>query len=119
MVGVETPLAMLVGFVSLLLLPSLGLAGLFKQRLTPVLSVVVFVWLLGGVWALSANWHAGLSEDRFLRLWLVGLTVGAGLLFVARLRERRKTWRWVRFAMAAMTIAVFVKALLAYLHTFA
>ncbi len=115
----DSALALVVGFMSLLLLPSLGLAGLFRQRMTPVLSVVVFVWLLGGAWALSAQWHAGLTADRFLRLWLVGLTLGAGLLFVARLRERRKTWRWVRFVMAAMTIAVFVKALLAYVDTFA
>jgi hypothetical protein len=118
MSGVDDPLALLIGFVSLLLLPSLGLAGLFKQRVTPVLSVVVFVWLLGGAWALTTSWSAGLSAERFLRLWLVGLTLGAGLLFVARLRERRKTWRWVRFAMAAMTVAVFAKALLAYIATY-
>jgi hypothetical protein len=38
---------------------------------------------------------------------------------VARLRERRKTWRWVRFVMTALTLFVFVKALLAWLDTYA
>ena len=111
-------LPLVVGFVSLLLLPALGVAGLLKQKVTPVLSVAVFAWLLAGVWALAAGWHAGLSEGRFVRLWTIGLTLGAGLLFVARLRERRKTWRWVRFVMTAMTLVVFVKALLAWIDTY-
>jgi hypothetical protein len=111
------PLAL--GFVSLLLLPSLGVIGMFRQKVTPVLTAAVFVWLLGGVWALSTGWSGGLSEQRFLRLWLVGLTVGGGLLLVARLREKRKTWRWIRLALAIATIVVFVKALLAYVQTYA
>jgi len=59
-----------------------------------------------------------MPEGSFLRLWMAGLTLGAGLLFVARLRERRKTWRWVRFVMTALTLAVFVKALMSYLATY-
>jgi len=115
---VDHLLPLVVGFVSLLLLPALGVAGLLKQKVTPVLSAAVFAWLLGGVWALCAGWTAGLSEGRFLRLWMIGLTLGGGLLFVARLRERRKTWRWVRFVMTALTLAVFVKALMSYLATY-
>lgn len=79
----------------------------------------MFLWLLGGVWALSTGWHAGLPEARFLKLWLVGLTLGGGLLMVARLREKRRTWRWVRLLLAALTVIVFVRALLAWLHTYA
>jgi len=116
---VDHLLPLAIGFVSLLLLPALGVAGLVKSKVTPVLSVAVFAWLLAGVWALSTGWHAGLPEGRFLRLWMAGLTLGAGLLFVARLRERRKTWRWVRFVMVALTLFVFVKALLAWLDTYA
>ena len=107
-----------IGFVSLLLLPALGVAGLFRQKVTPVLSAAMFLWLLGGVWALSTGWHAGLTEARFLRLWLVGLTLGGGLLLVARLREKRRTWRWIRFALALATVAVFVRALMSFLHTY-
>jgi hypothetical protein len=118
-VGVDDLLPLVIGFVSLLLLPALGVAGIVKQKMTPVLSVAVFAWLLAGVWALSAGWYAGLPETRFLRLWMAGLTLGAGLLFVARLRERRKTWRWVRIAMTLATIAVFVRALVAWLDTYA
>ncbi|MGQ0553567.1 MAG: hypothetical protein ACT4PU_10150 [Planctomycetota bacterium] len=110
-------LPMLLGFVSLLLLPALGVAGLFKQRVTPWLSAAMFAWLLGGVWALSTGWHPGYTKDRFLRVWLVGLTLGGGLLLVARLREKRKTWRWIRWALAAATIFVFVRALQTYLET--
>ena len=110
--------ALLIGFVSLLLLPALGVAGLFKQKVTPVLGGVVFLWLLGGVWALSAGWHAGLTEARFLRLWLLGLTLGGGLYLVARLREKRKTWKWIRLALAVVTVAVFVRALISFLQTY-
>lgn len=117
MAGVD-PLALVVGFVSLLLLPSLGVAGLFRQKVTPILSGLVFLWLLGGAWALSTGWNAGLGDARFLRLWLVGLTLGGGLLLVARLREKRKTWRLIRLVMAVMTVAVFVRALMSYLHTY-
>ena len=111
--------ALAIGFVSLLLLPALGVAGMFKQKVTPVLGGVIFLWLLGGVWALSAGWHAGLTEARFLRLWLVGLTLGGGLYLVARLREKRKTWKWIRFVLTLMTVAVFVRALISFLHTYA
>jgi hypothetical protein len=110
---------LLIGFVSLLLIPSLGVINLFKKPVTPILSAAMFVWLLGGVWALSTGWHAGLGHDRFLRLWLLGLTVGGGFLLVARLREKRRAWKWIRLAMTAATIVVFIRALITYLDTFA
>jgi hypothetical protein len=113
------PLPLVVGFVSLLLLPALGVAGLFRQKVTPVLSGLLFAWLLAGVWALSTGWHAGLPQQRFLRLWLVGLVLGGGLLFIARLREKRRTWKWVRLVLGAMTLVVFVRALMAYIQTYA
>jgi hypothetical protein len=108
-----------IGFVSLLLLPALGVAGLFKQKVAPVLGGVVFLWLLGGAWALSTGWHAGLTEARFLRLWLMGLILGGGLYLVARLREKRRTWKWVRLILTLLTIAVFVRALISFIHTYA
>jgi hypothetical protein len=110
--------ALAVGFVSLLLLPALGVAGLFKQKVTPVLGGVIFVWLLGGAWALSTGWHAGLTEARFLRLWLAGLVLGGGLYLIARLREKRKTWKWIRLALAVATVVVFVRAVIAFLGTY-
>jgi hypothetical protein len=119
MAAMPDPVPLVVGFVSLLLLPALGVAGLFRQKVTPVLSAVLFAWLLGGVWALSTGWDAGLPEQRFLSLWLVGLVLGGGLLFVARIREKRRTWKWVRLAMAATTVVVFVRALMAYVDSFA
>jgi len=115
---VTDPLPLVLGFVSFLLLPALGVAGLFRQRITPVLSALLFAWLLGGVWALSSGWRAGLPEERFLRLWLVGLVLGGGLLFIAKVREKRRTWKWVRLVLGAMTVIVFVRALLAYVRTF-
>jgi hypothetical protein len=108
----------LVGFASLLLLPALAVAALLKQKVTPWLQAAVFLWLLGGVWALSSGWSAGYTPDRFLRLWLTGLVLGGGLLLVAHLREKRRTWRWIRLAMVLATLAVFVRALLAYLKTY-
>ena len=110
---------LLVGFLSLLLLPALGVAGMVRQRVTPWLGAAVFGWLLFGGWALSAERSFGLPPERFLRLWLAGLVLGGGLLFVARLREKRRTWRWIRAAMALATLAVFARALVAYLNTYA
>lgn len=111
------PLA--VGFVSLLLIPSLGVLALFRRRVTPVLGAALVAWVLGGLWAAATGWHPGGSEERFRRLWLAGLAVGFGLFLVARLREKRGTWRWVRLTMAALTVTVFVRALLTYLHAYA
>jgi hypothetical protein len=118
MSGLDDLATPVIGFASLLLLPALGVAALLRQRVTPWLQGAVFVWLLGGVWALSSGWTAGYTEERFLRLWLLGLVLGGGLLLVAHLRERRRTWRWIRLAMALATLAVFVRALLAWLRTY-
>jgi len=119
MARMTDPLPLIIGFVSLLLLPALGVAGLFRQKVTPVLSALLFAWLLGGVWALSTGWNAGLPAQRFLKLWLLGLVLGGGLLFIARLREKRRTWMWVRLVLGAMTVIVFIRALMEYVHTFA
>ena len=42
-VGVDNMLALAIGFVSLLLLPALGVAGLVKQRVTPVLLSLIHI----------------------------------------------------------------------------
>jgi hypothetical protein len=112
---------LVIGFLTLLLIPALGVAGLTRKRLTPVLSLVVATWGAVGAWALISP-HAvvlGMARARFLKLWVVGLILGFGFLLVARLRERRRTWRWVKLAMAVATLAAFAKGLWAYLNAYA
>jgi hypothetical protein len=112
---------LVLGFLTLLLIPALGVAGLTRKRLTPVLSLVVAAWGAVGAWALVSSQPAvlGISRGRFVKLWVAGLILGLGFLLVARLREKRKTWRWIKLVMAAATLAAFARALWTYLNTYA
>ncbi|HZM00157.1 MAG TPA: hypothetical protein VFD43_07900 [Planctomycetota bacterium] len=112
---------LVIGFLTLLLIPAIGVANLTRKRLTPLLALVVAAWGAVGAWALlwSRPVVLGIPRARFLRLWIAGLILGFGFLLVARLRERRKTWRWIKLAMVAATLAAFAKGLWTYLHTYA
>ena len=112
---------LVIGFLTLLLIPALGVANMTRKRLTPLLSLVVGVWGAVGAWALVSSQPVvlGIARPRFLKLWVAGLILGFGFLLVARLRERRKTWRWIKLAMAVATIAAFAKGLWTYLSTYA
>jgi hypothetical protein len=112
---------LVLGFLTLLLIPALGVANMTRKRLTPLLSLVVGAWGAVGAWVLISSRPVvlGISRPRFLKLWVAGLILGFGFLLVARLRERRKTWRWIKLAMAAATLAAFARALWVYLQTYA
>lgn len=112
---------LVLGFLTLLLIPALGVANMTRKRLTPLLSLVVAAWGAVGAWALVSSQPVvlGIARPRFLKLWIAGLILGFGFLLVARLRERRKTWRWIKLAMAAATVAAFAKGLWTYLSTYA
>ena len=106
------------GFVSLLLLPTLGVVGLMNRRAIPLLGWTLFAWaVLGGV----ALWthHTWLwSQGRFLRGWALGLGLGTAFLFVAVLNQDRRVKPWIRLALALLTVAVFARSLLEFVRRY-
>jgi len=112
---------LVLGFLTLLLIPAIGVASLTRRRLTPLLSLIVAGWGAVGAWTLISSRPVvlGIPRARFLRLWVAGLILGFGFLLVARLRERRRTWRWIRLAMAVATLAAFARGVWIYLSSYA
>jgi hypothetical protein len=108
-----------VGFVTLLLFPLLGLLGLLKKRAIPALAITVGIWTVVGAIVLASGVPLGVNRARFRHDWLLGMVLGVAFLFVAWLRTRRKVSRWLKIAMAVITLAVFVRALADFLTDYA
>ena len=108
---VDSAWASLIGFVTLLLFPFLGILGLLKSRAGPLLLWAWLAWLAIGALALARGWHAGMTRGQFLHGWLVGLCLGGGFIAIDRLRRKRRISRWLKLGVAAMTVLVFAKAL--------
>jgi len=98
-------------FVTLLLLPTLGVLGLLEKRAIPVLSWTLVLWGVVGGWALWAEHTFGVGERSFRRGWIVGLGLGSAFLFVAWLREQPRVAAWLKLVLGGLTVAVFVRAL--------
>ena len=83
------------GFVTLLLLPLLGVIGLLQKRAIPLLAWTLGLWAAFGTWALLSEHTFAWSRERFLRGWLLGLGLGAafllggGVSFAAPVAEAR------------------------------
>ncbi|HUR26577.1 MAG TPA: hypothetical protein VM509_00205 [Planctomycetota bacterium] len=107
------------GFVTLLVFPLLGLLAMMKQRASPSLLAAVLAWSVLGALALLLSWHPGATREQFTHSWLVGVALGGGFLAIDWLRTRRKIARWLKILIGAITIAVFVKALVDFLHRYA
>lgn len=105
------------GFVTLLLLPTLGVLGLLQKRAIPVLAWTLAVWLVAGAGALYAHETLGWSENRFLRTWLLGL--GTTFLTIAWLRTHKKVAPWLKLVLACLTVAIFVRSLGEFLKRYA
>jgi hypothetical protein len=111
---------LVIGFLTLLLIPAIGVANLTRKRLTPLLSLVV---------GPGARWGPGRSSRRGWSCWAsagalpqaMGRRADPRLWLPARgaAEGARKTWRWIKLAMAAATIAAFAKGLWTYLNTYA
>jgi len=98
-------------FVSLLLWPTLGVLGLLQKRAIPVLAVTWVLWMVVGAWAQLSGNDLGFGEKHFRQAWLVGLGVGAVLVSIAWLCNQPRVAGWIKVALGALTIAVFVQAL--------
>mgnify|MGYP001455944038 CR=1 FL=1 len=100
------------GFVSLLLLPTLGVLGLMHRRAIPVLAWTLVAWLVLGAFGLWTERTLAWSRERFLRVWLLGLVLGAAFLLIAMLKQDRRVKPWIRLVLALVTMAVFARSLL-------
>jgi len=99
------------GFVSLLLLPTLGVVGLMHRKAIPALAWTLLGWaVLGGVLLLTHHTLVW-SETRFRRGWLLGMGLGAAFLAIALLHQDRRIKPWIRLGLACLTIAVFARSL--------
>src|SRR5262245_3434435 len=107
------------GFVTLLLLPTLGVLGLMEKRAIPVLAWTLVGWAALGGLALWTHHTWQWSEARFLRGWLLGLALGAAFLLVAVLHANPRIKPWVRISLVLLTIAVFARSLLEFLKRYA
>jgi hypothetical protein len=107
------------GFVSLLLLPTLGVLGLLQKRAIPVLAWTLGLWSVAGGIALYTRETLGWSESRFLRTWVLGLGLGTTFLVIAALRNHKKVAPWLKLVLALVTVVVFVRSLGEFLKRYA
>ena len=107
------------GFVTLLLLPTLGVLGLMEKRAIPVLSWTLVLWALLGAFALYTHHTLRWSENRFLHGWALGLGLGSAFLIVAWMRNNPRVAPWLKLGLSLLTVAVFVRSLLVFLQRYA
>jgi hypothetical protein len=107
------------GFVTLLLLPTLGVLGLMQKRAIPLLAWTLVGWTLLGGAALYTHHTFQWSQNRFLHGWLVGIGLGSVFLVIALLRNNPRVAPWLKLALALVTLAVFAQSLLQFLERYA
>src|SRR5687768_9138189 len=90
-------------FVALLLLPTLGVLGLLHRRAIPVLRWTLVGWIVLGAGALLTGHTFSWSSGRFLRLWVLGIALGAAFLAIAVLRNQRRIRPWLNLGLALLT----------------
>jgi hypothetical protein len=107
------------GFVSLLLLPTLGVIGLMHRRAIQVLAWTMVVWLVLGAVALCTHHTLMWSQNRFLHGWVLGLVLGLSFIGIAYLHRDKRVAPWIRLGLALLTVAVFVRSLLQFMQRYA
>jgi len=107
------------GFVTLLLLPTLGVIGLMNRRAIPVLVWTMVAWTLVGALALYTHHTLAWNERRFLRGWMLGMGLGAAFLLVARLHADKRVKPWIRTGLALLTVIVFARSLYEFMQRYA
>jgi hypothetical protein len=103
-------------FFVLLMLPTLGVLGLMHRRAIPVLRWTLIGWTVFGLGALLTGHTFSWSAGRFLRLWLLGVALGAAFLGIAVLRNNRRVKPWLKVGLALLTLLAFARALLLFLE---
>ena len=108
-----------VAFVTLLVLPFLGVLGLLKRRAQPWLLGTLAIWLVVGAVALSNDSWTGADRPRWVRIYALGLVLGLAFLTIEKLRRKRAVARWLKLVLAAITLAAFVRALMLFASAYA
>jgi len=103
-------------FVALLLLPTLGVLGLMHRRAIPVLRWTLIGWVVFGAGALASGHTFSWSTGRFVRVWLLGIALGAAFLAIAVLRNNRRVKPWLKVGLALLTLLAFARALTVFLQ---
>jgi hypothetical protein len=73
--------------------------------------------VLGGWFLLFAPIEVD-NRSRWTRAYFVGLVLGAAFLAIERLRRKRAVARWLKVALACLTVAAFVKALMLFVSPY-
>ena len=107
------------GFVSLLLLPTLGVVGLMHRKAIPVLAWTLAGWAVLGAVGLWSNQTLLWSRRNFQRGWLLGMGLGAAFLLIARLNQDKRLKPWIRLGLACLTVAVFARSLYEFVQRYA
>ena len=106
------------GFVSLLLLPTLGVVGLMHRRAIPWLAWTLVGWIALGALAWWTDHTLKWTRERFLRGWLLGIGLGAAFLLVAVANHDRRLKPWIRLGLALLTMAVFARSLFEFVRIY-
>lgn len=115
----ESLVDLAIGFVTLLLLPLLGVLAMLRKRAIPWLVATLAIWILLGAWAVRSPLFADVPFERRVRTYWVGVALGTAFILIAWLRTRRRVARWVKLALGAFTLAAFARALWSFLHSYA
>lgn len=126
----------IVGIVSLVLIPFLGLLSSASRPLFQILAIVCAIWLLLGLFTLWGAPDTELLKSglRFVprepmtpppaiqfarNLWLVGLAIGTPLLAIAWLHEQESAMSTVlKIIILIIKVTAFVGGLLAFIDLF-
>lgn len=117
--------APVVGFVSLVAIPLLGILSIFKLRITPFLISLLVVWLLVGLFVVGGGitpmgrFDIVTREDRKAWLenpivvqieyiWGVGIAIGIGLLLTVLVFEKWSSSRYYKIMWALIKIGGFI-----------
>lgn len=102
------------------LLPFIGVLSLTRRKLAPALGLALVVWLALGAAAFVAGPPARLlgasGNSGFWLRWNLGLFLCAAFLLVARMRESRRTGRWLKLVLAGLAVAAFARGLVQFLE---
>lgn len=125
----------IVGFVSLVAFPLLGLLSALKIRVTPYLATLFALWTVAGLVIVGGGitpmgkrdivtavertaWLENPVVMRVQVVWGVGIAVGGGLLLTTVVFEKLSQKRYYKIAWAILKTVTFITGLAAFLRLY-